>query len=200
MSDFFDNFEVEGFQLSSKASKHSLKFEIWNGGLSLNVWDQENTSRGPVFKKPMNSDTIQLLLTEVKAIIKDSPDTKKPIVISAYDRDEKKYKPNYLLTLIKNGEQMYQLQISHKGQDGEKSYLFDFVSVGGISRGSEQMGVGERSLLRLQSFITWLSITVPVAKVITKRKYTGGGKSGNSGQGGGGGNPGGDSGGGSFFE
>ena len=173
MSDFFDNFEVEGFQLSSKASKHSLKFEIWNGNLSLNVWDQENTSRGPVFKKPINTDTLQLLIMELRVLLKSNPDTKKPIVISRWDRDEKKYKPSYVLTLIKTGEQIYQLQISHKGSEGEISYLFDFISVGGISRGSEQMNMSDRSDLRLRSFIMWLTTTVQMAKVLTKRKYTG---------------------------
>ena len=171
MSDFFENYESPNFMLRSKATKHSLKFELWNGNLSMNVWDPENTSKGPVFKKSLPDDMVTRIKMEIKDLISAGPDTKKTIVVSAWDRDEKKYKPNYVMSLIKNGEQIIQLQLTHGGNGQEQSYLFDFMAAAGISRGSEAEDNGTKSKVKVLTFLDWLNKELPIGKCLTRKKF-----------------------------
>lgn len=199
---FFDNFEAPSFSLSGVNGKdQNLQFNIWQGLLSMVIWDKGSGSKGPVFKRNLNPDIRTLVLRKLRELAKASPETKLPLMVGKWDQEEKKYKNDYLLAFIKDGEQINQIQLSFKGQDGsDQTYTFNLMGAGGISIGSDPSTKAERSNTRLESFTSWWKTDMPQGLVITKRKFklrnnntqsSGGGNQSSSGK---------SSGGGSFFE
>ena len=173
MSEFFENFENPTFQLRSSSTKHQCRIDIWQGNPSINIWgDQDAGQKGPIFRRPLNSTMLSLIKRIVKQVVEGPPDTRRPLVISKYNPDEKKYHPDYTLTFLKNGERIYQVQISYKdGSAGEKSYTFDFMAPSNIAVSSEAMNPADRSQLMIEIFSDWLKTILPFAMVLTKRKY-----------------------------
>ncbi len=175
MSDFFENFETQSFAVTSPETKSQLSFSLFNGGFSLSVWAAKNSGqRGPVYRKPLNDDLITLFKKYIKKMAQASPGQRFPIVINKWDVDNKKYVKDCAITFFKDDKQVNTISIEYVDNSGRSAQeTFPLKAMGGISLSSEPMSDAERSNLKTETMLCYLIETVPVARVITKRKYTG---------------------------
>ena len=171
MSDFFEGHEVPSLSLKGNNSTKTLALSLYHGNVGFTVWDTEAGGKGPVFRASINVDLLTAIRKNVDKLLQSGPETKLPLVVSKWSPDEKKFNKQFVLQFIKNGEQVYQIQLSFKKNGAEQNLIFDFMAGGGIASGSDPMTKAAKSELRFLYFKHWLNVLVPYAIVLTKKKY-----------------------------
>lgn len=138
------------FVLLGAGTDYKLKFQVYGGSTYINVM-KEKAKDSEIFKT-MNAIVKEIVIDHIDKIETAGPETRYPIVIGRYDKNERKFVTDYIVELYKDSKLVYHICII------VKNGKYDFVLNGpnGISIGSEPLSEADRSMYCLRSLKTWL--------------------------------------------
>lgn len=162
----------------------SLNWRIWNGRVQISLFEGKGRPR---FSKSINDELLVVIRNVINELRAAPPESKRPIVVSKFDIDSKKYNTDYVLIIGKDSSMVYYMELRFKDKQGEYEGKFTLKGPSGITIGSEPMKDGDKSSIKLQSFVDWLDKKVPMMQVLTNQKFDpnnrGGSRGGNASEG-----------------
>jgi hypothetical protein len=161
-------------------NKTQITFAVSGGNFYCSVSQDNNR----VFNKSFTPSSIALFKEELKKLKAASPGHVSSWVSRSRDNTEKwapgqqtKFKLDYVIKITKTEGMVYVFELS----DDKTTWAAQIMCAVGLGTGSEQFGDADRSGLGLTMLLDWLTLSVPVALVLTNRpreyKPQGGGNS-----------------------
>lgn len=153
-----------GQTIKTTSGTETFQMKVWGGMLRVNI--TKNKEYKPIFERPLSAEKTTVIKQVIQKILKASPNTKMPIVFSAYDQDNKKPVIDFVLTFLKDDSNIYHVEMQWKGNK------FDCVLKGpyGVAYGSDPMNDAEKSEIELLTMYDWLDRVAPMQCVLTNRK------------------------------
>jgi len=152
------------FHLSGAGTNDRCQIKVWSGTLCINITrDKENKN---AFYKTLNSSLRQILLDSVETILKASPETSRPVVISSYNRETRQWVTDWIMELYKDSKMVYHLKISNK----DFKYDFLFKGPSGVSIGNDPLSDAQKSEISMKDFRNFLVHHVPVQLAMSNKK------------------------------
>lgn len=154
----------KGQVIRTTTGTETFQMKVWGGALRVGIVKEKEFK--PIFERSLAPDKITIIKHTIQKILKASPNTKIPLVFSAFDREQKKPTIDFVLAFIKDDKNVYHIEMQWKGNK------FDCILKGpyGVSIGSDAMGEAEKSATELETLYDWLCGVVPLQCVLTNKK------------------------------
>lgn len=161
---------VPSFSLKAKDTGEQLNISVFNGRISLTVFPPKGSNaRGVVYKNSLNLEGQQILTSMISNALSMSPGSKKTLIFQ--DFVERAFVPSATFSLIKDDKQVYQFELQFKYNDNNKTIVFPLIAGESVKESSAESSFADRSKMRLTAIKYWLDCIVPVACVLTGRKF-----------------------------
>jgi hypothetical protein len=181
MSEFFQNFEPVSYSLQTKERDLQLVFSVYNGTPQITIWGNKQKQLGA----RIGICTIAVLSNKLKTILKAAPGTKLPYVLKEWDRDNKKFKIQCVITVMKLEDKSIAIQVSFQGPQGNMSGTFLVKPDKVVAISTDNVSREDESAMGVTTLTYFFDNVFPAVLVLTKRKYipkNGGGNNNNAGK------------------
>ena len=150
------------FETSTKTEE--IRFSCWGGRFRIGVVKKGEFR--PIYEFIASGDKGLVVRRMLEKIAKSSPGTRLPIVFSAWNKDERAWKPAHVLTFGKNDKNVYYVELQWKGS----KYEATIKGPAGIALGSDSMSEAERSAYGLDYLIDYVTNTVRLQEILSNKK------------------------------
>ncbi len=168
---------MSSVRLPTSTKNEEIRFVCWGGRFRINV--TKNNEMRPIFEFICTGVKSIIIRRTIERIIKSSPGTRYPIIFSAWDGNERKYKPSHALTFIKDDKNIYHVELKYKGI----TYESTVKGPNDIAFGSEAMSEAEKSSFGMEYLLDYVANTARIQEILTNKKMerpAGGGTQTNS--------------------
>jgi len=155
---------MSSVRLPTVTQNEEIRFVCWGGRFRVNV-TKKNDLR-PIFEFTCNAEKGLVIRRIIERVMKASPSTRYPIIFSAWDNNERKYKPSHALTFIKDDKNVYRIELKYKGV----TYESVVRGPAGIAFGSEAMSEAEKSSFGMEYLLDYITNTVRLQEILTNKK------------------------------
>ena len=162
---------TEPMYMNGESGSSSLIWDVFQGKITLTVAPRRSNSGDgggggslrDAPKRRLHRDVVTILERGLEKMKEAKPDTSYPIVVFAWDNQERKQKRDYVITLGRDENRVHYMDVDM----GNGKERFRFGKVRNINLGSDPLQDAEQSSIKMSSFLTWLQRTVPTEQVLT---------------------------------
>lgn len=142
-----------------------LTFKVSGGSTYLDVTKVGSRQQSDVFKS-ISAIHREIILDVITKMQEASPETRMPIVIAAWNKQDRKFATDYILEFVKDSKMVYHINVIVKGA----TYEFTLNGPSGISIGSEPLSEANRSMYTLRALKDWLKYKSVVQSVLSNKR------------------------------
>lgn len=163
---------IPSFSFKCKESGEQLSLSVFNGRAGLTVWPpRESNTRGVVFKQNFTAEAQLLFKRALRKVADDAPGARNSLLFNKWDGDNKKFTPDATVVIGKDDKNIYFIELQFQYNGNNKVLKFDMFASNAVQNSSEELGFPEKSRLRLDAIIEYFNTLVPIAQIITGRKF-----------------------------
>lgn len=161
-----DTIVTSAFTLFDSASKERLSFNVGKGALYIGIRNEKDR----IFNRSLSVELCRLIIEECKKLRDAGPNTKVPVIVEGYNRDDKKWFKDYVLVFVKDESGIFRVEVQ-SGKDSVSS-RYVFMITKGITIGTDPMKDHVRSMYKFNEFIDWLEHIVPYERMFTRPSFS----------------------------
>ncbi len=162
---------IPSFSLKCKDSGEQLSISVFNGRAGLTVWPpRESNTRGVVFKQNFTPEA-QLMFKRSLRKVADGTTSRDSLLFNKWDTEAKKFVPEATVVIGKDEKNIYFIELQFQFNGNNKVLKFEMYASNAVQNSSEELGFPEKSRLRLDAIIEYFDTLVPIAQIITGRKF-----------------------------
>jgi hypothetical protein len=163
---------IPSFSLKCKDSGEQLSISVFNGRAGLTVWPpRESNTRGVVFKQNFTPEAQLLFKRALRNTADATPGTRNSLLFNKWDSEAKKFIPEATIVIGKDDKNIFFIELQFQYNGNNKVLKFDMYASNAVQNSSEELGFPEKSRLRLDAIIEYFDTLVPIAQIITGRKF-----------------------------
>ena len=155
---------MSSVRIPTTTKNEEIRFVCWGGRFRINVTKTGDLK--PIFEFICNGEKGLAVRRVMERILKASPGTRYPIIFSAWDNNERKFKPSHALTFVKDDKNVYRVELKYKGV----TYEAVVKGPSGISFGSDAMSEAEKSSFGMEYILDYVANTVRIQEILTNKK------------------------------
>lgn len=152
-----------------------MSFNVFNGRLGYTIFSGNGASR--LMSQSLSADALELLKSNLKEVQGGQAGTTRTLVCQKWLREEKKYVTDSTLIIGKDDKNVYYFEAQFNSVGSSKSIRFDFRASQAVTTSTDQVSPASLSATRMDAFLYWVNMQVPLLQVMTLRPYTGGNNS-----------------------
>lgn len=152
------------FVLLAPGTEFKLKFKIFNGSTYIEVVNDK--TRESVLFKSLSAIYREILIDNFDIIMAAGPETRRPIVIGAWNKNERKFMTDYIIELYKDSKMIYHICVMIKGNKWD----FTLNGPNGVSIGSEPLSAPDRSTYVMKALKRWFDLNAVVQSIISNKR------------------------------
>lgn len=182
---------VRDWTQKDRQSNQTLAFGLWNGKISIQVYDSNNMSN-KMFRRNLADGELVLIEKVINKVVGGSPETKISCQFQKYDPQSHQYRVEAVFAFEKDSKQCYRIHITDCTKN--QTYSFTLKESATMTMGNDPLKDDNLSSLKLETLKNWFvnaRIWAPATvQPIDKSKFrNGGGGGGYGNRNGGGGAP-----------
>lgn len=141
-----------------------LSFKVFGGSTFVDV-KKGNSNQSEVWKS-ISAIHREVILDVIDKIQDASPETRMPIVIAAWNKQDRKFATDYILEFVKDSKMVYHINVIVKGA----TFEFALNGPNGISIGSDPLSEAQRSMYTLRALKDWIKVRSVLQSVLSNKR------------------------------
>lgn len=146
--------KVKDFTQRDRQSNRTLGFGLWNGGISVQVYDSQNM-KNKMFRKSLSDEEIIMVQKLIAKIVSGAPETKASIQFTKYDPQSKQFKLDSIFEFGKDSKQVYHITVSDVTK--QQTFTFQLKARATMTMGNEPLNDANLSAVKVEALKNWIT-------------------------------------------
>ena len=143
-----------------------LTFKVSGGSTYIDVAKNGGRQQQSDVFRSISAIHREVILDVIQKIQDAGPETRMPIVISRFVKEERKFATDYILEFVKDSKMVYHINVIIKGA----TFEFTLNGPAGISIGSDPLSDAQRSTYTLRALKDWFKFKSVIQSVLSNKR------------------------------